>query len=75
MKYKIYGVAVFPVSGKAKIILDRGNYSSDKMKTYGLNPLEKWTSDHDVITTAIKNIGVECDIQADITGSIVSIKN
>lgn len=74
MKTKLYGVTVFPQSGKAKVIIDKGfSYQTEKMKSYGLNPIEKWINDNELIQLAVRCVGSDVELTFDVFGNIASI--
>lgn len=75
MTYRVLGVKVFPAKNCGNVIIATyPEASTERYRTYGIIPLEKFTRNMSVIETAVSAIGKDVEISVDLSGNIADIK-
>lgn len=75
MTYRVLGVKIFPAKSCGMVILATyPNASTDKYRTYGIVPVEKFTRDMAIIESAVTYIGKDVSLSVDLNGNIKSIE-
>lgn len=71
MTYKVLGVKIFPAKSCGMIIIATyPNSSTEKYRTYGIVPVEKFTRDMTIIESAVSYIGKDVNLSVDLNGNI-----
>lgn len=72
--YRVLGVKLFPAKNSGCVIIaTTPNFASDKFRTYGIVPVEKFSRNMQVIETAVSLIGKDVELSIDLNGNISAI--